>query len=82
MVRPAARFSLTPLQPGLCADCPVRKFAAYSGVPADTLKFLPQFQVLENLAAEHSDACVILITGHGDAATKARATRAGAAAML
>ena len=40
------------------------------------------FEVLENLAAEHSDACVILITGHGDAATKARATRAGAAAML
>jgi len=39
-------------------------------------------EVLETLAARHSDACVILITGHGDAATKARATRAGAAAML
>ncbi len=39
-------------------------------------------EVLEILAARHSDACVILITGHGDAATKARATRAGAAAML
>ncbi len=39
-------------------------------------------EVLEILAAQHSDACVILITGHGDAATKARATRAGAAATL
>ncbi|MCH8196978.1 MAG: response regulator [Proteobacteria bacterium] len=39
-------------------------------------------EVLETLAARHSDACVILITGHGDAATKARAIRAGAAAML
>ncbi len=39
-------------------------------------------EVLETLAAQHSDACVILISGHGDAATKARATRAGAAAML
>ena len=39
-------------------------------------------EVLEILAAQHSDACVILITGHGDAATRARATRAGAAAML
>ena len=39
-------------------------------------------EVLEILAAHHSDACVIVITGHGDAATKARATRAGASAML
>ncbi len=39
-------------------------------------------EVLEILAAQHSDACVILITGHGGAATKARATRVGAAAML
>ncbi len=39
-------------------------------------------EVLEFLAVQHSDACVILMTGHGDAATKARATRAGAAAML
>ena len=39
-------------------------------------------EVLEILAAQHSDACVIVITGHGGAATKARATRAGAAAML
>ena len=40
MVRPAARFRLSPLQPGLCAKCPVRKFAACSGVPAGSLKFL------------------------------------------
>ena len=40
MVRPAARLRLSPLQPGLCAKCPVRKFAAYSGVPAGSLKFL------------------------------------------
>ena len=39
-------------------------------------------EVLEILAAQHSDACVILISGHGDAATKARASRAGASAML
>ncbi len=39
-------------------------------------------EVLEILAAHHSDACVIIITGHGDAATEARATRAGASAML
>ena len=39
-------------------------------------------EVLEILAAQHSDACVILISGHGDAATKARVTRAGASAML
>ena len=40
MIRPAARFRLSPLQPGLCAKCPVRKFAAYSGVPVTSLKFL------------------------------------------
>ncbi len=40
MVRPAARFRLSPLQPGRCADCPVRKFTAYSGVPVSALKFL------------------------------------------
>ncbi|MFB3150185.1 MAG: response regulator transcription factor [Alphaproteobacteria bacterium] len=39
-------------------------------------------EVLEILAAQHSDAGVIVITGHGDAATKARVTRAGASAML
>ncbi len=39
-------------------------------------------EVLEILAARHSDACMIVISGHGDAAMKARATRAGAAAML
>ncbi len=40
MVRPAVRFRLSPLQPGLCAKCPVRKLAAYSGVPVTSLKFL------------------------------------------
>ncbi len=40
MVRPTAQSRLSPLQPGLCAKCPVRKFAAYSGVPAGSLKFL------------------------------------------
>ncbi len=39
-------------------------------------------EVLEILAAQRSEACVIIISGHGDAATKARATRAGASAML
>ena len=39
-------------------------------------------EVLEILAAQHSDTCVILISGHSDGAVKARATRAGAAAML
>ena len=40
MVRPTAQSRLSPLQPGLCAKCPVRKFAACSGVPAGSLKFL------------------------------------------
>ena len=40
MARPAARLRLSPLQPGPCAKCPVRKFAAYSGVPVTSLKFL------------------------------------------
>ena len=40
MVKSAARLRLSPVQPGLCAKCPVRKFAAYSGVPASALKFL------------------------------------------
>ncbi len=40
MVRPAAQLRLPPLKPGLCAECPVRKFAAYSGVPVSALKFL------------------------------------------
>ncbi len=46
------------------------------------LNGLEVLEILEILSARHSDICVILITGHGDAATKARATRAGAAAML
>ncbi len=49
MVRPAARFSLPPLQPGLCADCPVRKFAAYSGVPAGTLNFLQSARLSDRI---------------------------------
>ncbi len=40
MIRPAVRFTLSPDQPGLCADCPVRKVAAYSGVPVTSLNFL------------------------------------------
>ncbi len=40
MVKPAERFRLSPLQPGRCADCPVRKFAPYSGVTASLLNTL------------------------------------------
>jgi len=40
MVRPATRFRFSPLQPGLCAKCPVRKFTAYSGVPDGLLDAL------------------------------------------
>ena len=40
MVKPAARFRLSPLQPGRCAECPVRKFAPYSGVTAGLLNTL------------------------------------------
>ena len=40
MVRPAARFTLSPLQPGRCAGCPIRKFTPFSDVPVTSLKFL------------------------------------------
>ena len=40
MVRPTAQSRIPPLQPGLCAKCPVRKFTAYSGVSVTSLKFL------------------------------------------
>ncbi len=49
MVRPAARFGLSPLQPGLCAKCPVRKFAAYSGVPVSALKFLQSARLSDRI---------------------------------
>jgi CRP-like cAMP-binding protein len=40
MARSRARKIDSLLQPGLCSKCPVREFAAYSGVPAGSLKFL------------------------------------------
>ena len=40
MIRPAARFTLSPLQPGRCADCPVRKFTPFTGVTASLLDTL------------------------------------------
>ena len=49
MVRPAARFRFSPLQPGLCAKCPVRKFAAYSGVPVTSLKFLQSVRLSDRI---------------------------------
>ena len=49
MVRPPARFSLSPLQPGLCAKCPVRKFGADSDVPDGALKFLQAARAGERL---------------------------------
>ncbi len=50
MVRPTAQSRLSPLQPGLCAKCPVREFAAYSLCVFDKEKFRdllrqkPQFE--------------------------------------
>ncbi len=49
MVIPAARFRLSPLEPGLCAKCPVRKFAAYSGVPVASLKFLQSARLSDRI---------------------------------
>ncbi len=49
MIRPAARSSLSPLQPGRCTDCPVRKFAAYSGVPATSLEFLQSARLRDRI---------------------------------
>jgi two-component system response regulator FixJ len=39
-------------------------------------------EVLESLAQRPYDTSVVLITGHGDSKTRARALRAGAVAML
>ena len=37
------------LLPGPCAKCPVRKFAAYSGVPAGSLKFLQSARLADRI---------------------------------
>ncbi len=40
MALATAQFRDSPLLPGACAACPVRRFASYSDVPAASLKFL------------------------------------------
>ncbi len=49
MARSRTRKVDSPLHPGPCAKCPVRKFAAYSGVPASSLKFLQSARLADRI---------------------------------
>ncbi len=39
----------SPLQPGPCAKCPIRKFAAYAGVSSGSLKFLQSARLADRI---------------------------------
>ena len=49
MALATAQFRDSPLLPGACAACPVRRFASYSDVPAASLKFLQSARAGERL---------------------------------
>ncbi len=57
MASSTARKTESPRRPGQCVGCPIRKFAAYSGVPRGSLKFLQHSRMEDRILPPKRNIC-------------------------